>query len=91
MLVSRNHQSLSIDWKEVFDTQDFENVVFDVTVGSRLGYSDVIEYQRVKFKHCVIPIPEATTVSDNINEVFVIVTCMNSSGRSAQYETNYKM
>lgn len=91
MLVSQIHQSLSMDWIEVFDIQDFEDIVFDVTVGSRRGYSDVIEYQRVKFKHCVIPIPEATTVSDKINEVFVVVTCMSSTGQSAQYETNYKM
>ncbi|XP_053405467.1 uncharacterized protein LOC128558963 [Mercenaria mercenaria] len=91
MTINLYNRTIEVDWTGVFDIPGFTDLVYDVTVGSRRGYSDVIQYQRVKFQHCTFSISESTTVSSKINEIFIFVVGINSAGRQTQYEISFKM
>ncbi|XP_060552014.1 uncharacterized protein LOC132713433 isoform X3 [Ruditapes philippinarum] len=82
---------LKIDWSKVFLLDENVDVTYDVTVGTRHGFSDVLEMHNSDRSYCEIVVPELTIVTPKINELYVSITCMFSTGLFHVYDANYKI
>ncbi|KAL4218455.1 hypothetical protein ACF0H5_023190 [Mactra antiquata] len=70
---TRNHQHLTMDWSNVFNTQSDVPVLFGVLVGSRPGFEDIKDIQYTSGHALNISIPESTIITPHIQELFVRV------------------
>ncbi|KAL4218457.1 hypothetical protein ACF0H5_023192 [Mactra antiquata] len=86
---TRNHQHLTMDWSNVFNTQSDVPVLFGVLVGSRPGFEDIKDIQYTSGHALNISIPESTIITPHIQELFVRVECMYSTGLYTAYRSNY--
>ncbi|XP_053381645.1 uncharacterized protein LOC123528459 [Mercenaria mercenaria] len=87
----KKDENLKIDWSKVFRLDGNIDVTYDVTIGTRFGFSDVLELRNTDNSHCEILIPLSTIVTPKINELFVSVTCTYSTGLSNVFNTNFKI
>lgn len=91
MSSTRSNRTIHLDWSNVFQKPRLTDIVYDVTMGSRHGYSDVVQFQGLQSPGCSFTVPLFTTVTSKVNEVFVFVTAKYSTGYSALYEMNVKL
>ena len=82
--------TLRLDWSEVF-TQDRDlSCIYDVTVGTREGYNDVIDGVSLSSPHCDVEV-KSTVLSPSANEIRMSVTCAYVTGAFKTYRTAFKL
>ncbi|WAQ98195.1 hypothetical protein MAR_022568, partial [Mya arenaria] len=70
MLVSRNGHIIHIDWKPAFFTIPDFPVVYSLIVGSRKGFTDILDINYYTGHTYDIAAPSSTLISPNITELF---------------------
>jgi hypothetical protein len=80
---------LEIDWSGLFRSTDGLEATFDVLVGTRLGYADVIELKKIYVTRHIINVPRSTIITPNVSELFIAITCTYNTGLYTMYITSY--
>ncbi|KAL4218491.1 hypothetical protein ACF0H5_023225 [Mactra antiquata] len=86
---TRTQQDLTMDWINVFNTQSDVPFLFGVLVGTRPGFGDIKDIQYTSGHGLNISIPESTIITPHIQELFVRLECMYSTGLYTAYHSNY--
>lgn len=89
--VSRNGRTFRFDWSEVFYLQDVLTETYDVSIGSKQGYTDILQLQRISVNVYDVIVPTATIISQNVQEMFIAITCTYSTGIYTVYQSTYKI
>lgn len=82
---------LTLDWKNIFTMHPEIPVVYDVTVGTAKGYVDILDMRSLTTHTHSFHVPENTILTKNINELFIIISSVYSTGVSSTYSETYKL
>ena len=64
---------------------------FDLIVGSENGYGDIVDKRGMaSFTH-TFPVPKSSFVTENIQELFITVIAVYTTGIKSAYKTTYKL
>ncbi|WAR31701.1 hypothetical protein MAR_034243 [Mya arenaria] len=91
MLASRNEHLIHIDWEQAFDTLPEIPVVFSLVVGSKEGFTDILDISYYTGHTYDIVAPSSTLISPKISELFFTITCAYPTGISSVYRTIFTM
>ncbi|KAL4219902.1 hypothetical protein ACF0H5_020314 [Mactra antiquata] len=91
VLLYRDGQRINIDWSNAFNLIDDLGATFDVAVGTRPGFTDILELNRVELDKYTFEMPNSTIITPDISELFFTITCTYSTGSYSVYKSNYKM
>ena len=64
---------------------------FDLIVGSEDGYGDIVEQLGMTSYTHTFPVPKTSIITENIQELFITVTAMYTTGMKSAYKTTYKL
>ena len=91
MRITRNEQSFQVDWQEVFDIGEENQVTFSLFVGSTAMYTDILEKHYVEYTHYTVGIPGYTVLTERVHEIYFTVKCIYPNGLFSTYSTSYKI
>ncbi|WAR31804.1 hypothetical protein MAR_034346 [Mya arenaria] len=91
MLASRNEHIIHIDWEQAFDTLPKIPVVYSLVVGSKDGFTDILDLSYYTGNTYDIVAPSSTIISPKISELFFSITCTYPTGISSVYRTIFTM
>ncbi|WAR31796.1 hypothetical protein MAR_034338, partial [Mya arenaria] len=87
MLASRNEHIIHIDWEQAFETLPEIPVVYSLVVGSKEGFTDILDISYYTGHTYDIVAPSSTLISPKITELFFTITCAYPTGISSVYRT----
>ncbi|KAH3708854.1 hypothetical protein DPMN_068313 [Dreissena polymorpha] len=82
---------LTLDWNNVFNIISGIPHHYSLVVGSRDGFSDVVDVSYTRDHLYDVSVPASTLVSSDLNELFVKITCTYNTGLFSIYSTTYKV
>ncbi|XP_052789886.1 uncharacterized protein LOC128224179 [Mya arenaria] len=91
MFVTRNEHLIHIDWEQAFDTLPEIPVVYSLVVGSREGFTDILDIAYYSGHTYDIVAPSSTLISPKITELFFTITCTYPTGMSSVYRTIFTL
>ncbi|WAR31807.1 hypothetical protein MAR_034349, partial [Mya arenaria] len=91
MLTSRNKHLIHIDWEQAFDTLPEIPVLYSLVVGSKEGFTDILDISYYTGHTYDIVAPSSTLISPKISELFFTITCAYPTGISSVYRTIFTM
>ncbi|XP_053381647.1 uncharacterized protein LOC123555884 isoform X2 [Mercenaria mercenaria] len=89
--VTGTNQRLLLDWSDVFRLSDGISVTYDVMIGSKLGFSDILELKSIEVNQYDVTVPKTTIITPNVQELFISISCTYSTGLFTQYKFSYKL
>ena len=82
---------MQLDWSGVVNLNKHANVSYILVIGTKNGYTDVIDNLHTTDTSFSFTIPGSTLVSPRIAEIFLELTCVYATGISTVYRTSYKL
>lgn len=79
-----------LNWDQVFELNHEIQTLFDLTIGSTIGASDIADRRALQVYELSFQIPLRKFGVEDIEELFISLTCWYSTGLAATYKTNYK-
>lgn len=91
MVISRQGNTLHMDWSEVFGTEPDVPVPlsYSVMIGTRPGYTDIFDLSYTSAHSFDLKIPESTIITPNLKELCIQVICVYATGRRNEYATTF--
>ncbi|XP_052788827.1 uncharacterized protein LOC128223594 [Mya arenaria] len=75
MLISQKGNIIHIDWEQAFDTLPEIPVVYSLVVGSKDGFTDILDLSYYTGHTYDVVAPSYTIISPKISELFFTITC----------------
>ncbi|KAH3708873.1 uncharacterized protein LOC127857111 [Dreissena polymorpha] len=82
---------LTLDWGNVFNTISGIPHQYSLVVGSRDGFSDIVDVSYTRYHLYDVIVPTSTLVSPDITELCVKITCTFNTGLFSIYSTTFKV
>ena len=82
---------ITLDWQPVFAINKHILAYFEVTIGSAAGYGDVAEETFLSTFTLAVPLSKTTILTKTLNEVYIVVSAVYSTGERTTYSTNYTL
>ena len=89
--ITTNGRRLTLEWKNIFTTHPEIPVLYDVMVGTAQGYVDILDIQSLTTHTRSFHVPEDTILTEKINELFITISAVYSTGISSTYSATYKV
>ena len=89
--MSISGRNIDLNWAPVFSNDHDMTTVFDVTIGSTKGSADIIDKRNLETSQMSVSVPKSNVGSENIQELFISVSCWHSTGLKTTYKTNFKL
>ena len=86
-----NGRTVTLDWTNVFTTNPEVPILYDLAVGSAQGFVDIADEHSLTTSSHSFHVPKDTVLTQNINELFISVTSVYSTGLETVYSTTYKL
>ncbi|XP_052760742.1 uncharacterized protein LOC128203377 [Mya arenaria] len=84
---SFSNKTVTLNWTDVFAMTSNNAFLFDVSVGTRKGYNDVIDIKKTRDAFVTFRPPENSILGPVGNELFINVVCKDMLGLFTVYET----
>ncbi|WAR31817.1 hypothetical protein MAR_034359 [Mya arenaria] len=91
MFVTRNEHLIHIDGEQAFDTLPEIPVVYSLVVGSREGFTDILDINYYTGNTYDIVASSSTLISPKITELFFTITCTYPTRMSSVYKTIFTL
>ncbi|XP_060558764.1 uncharacterized protein LOC132719043 [Ruditapes philippinarum] len=88
---TRQGEKLHLSWADVFDTVPGIPFSFSLTIGTRKGYTDILDINYIGDDNIDVSIPKSTIITPTVKEVFLSIDCIYETGLQATYNTSYKL
>ncbi|XP_053390270.1 uncharacterized protein LOC128553173 [Mercenaria mercenaria] len=89
--ITRRGNSLTVNWADVFQIFEGVPLSYSLVIGSRRGYTDILDMNYITSTKYDVYIPDSTIITSNIKEVIVRIVCIYGTGLRTIYDTSYKM
>lgn len=89
IVISRQANALHLDWREVFRTEQDVPLSYSVMIGTRPGYTDILDLSYTKAHSFDLIIPESTIITPNLKELCIRVICVYATGLRNEYATTF--
>ncbi|XP_053399195.1 uncharacterized protein LOC123556900 isoform X2 [Mercenaria mercenaria] len=89
--ITRRGNSFNVNWAGVFKTIEGVPLSYSLIIGSRRGYTDILDMNYITSTKYDIFIPDSTIITPNLKEVFFRIVCIYATGLRTIYDTTYNM
>ena len=91
MQVTRHDEKLHLNWAAVFEIIPDVPASYSLAIGTRRGYTDILDIHYVSAVDMDVSVPESTIITPIVKEIFIMIDCIYVTGLRASYVTSYKL
>ena len=91
MAVGRNGTSLYLNWEHVFRLSDDIPTLFDVTVGSGEGYSELFDANGLTAYSCSFETKDTSIITGHVEEIHITLWSVYATGRREFFGIMYNL
>ncbi|XP_052249682.1 uncharacterized protein LOC127857316 [Dreissena polymorpha] len=86
--ISAANQTLHFEWTDVFLPLNSTHY-YSLVIGSQDGFNDIADVQYTRDQVYDVIVPESTYVTNDVNELFIYVSCTYNTGLFSTYRMSY--